>query len=202
MLKIEKEYKELYGDIPKDYDGRIDYLLSSLNFGKVKDDYTTSINRIHNIKWTTISYTIYLVPKGTPRPRSGRNGVFYVKGAKDNKKLFNQMLDTQKDITLITTAVKINCSSFLPTPKNMNWVEKLLAEMGLIRPLTTPDFDNLIKTYSDMMKDSLLYDDSLIIEGTSKKYYSVKPRIEIELSYASDYDSRFNEKKILKKGKG
>ena len=34
MLKIEKEYKELYGDIPKDYDGRIDYLLSSLNFGK------------------------------------------------------------------------------------------------------------------------------------------------------------------------
>ena len=30
MLKIEKDYKELYGDIPSDYDGRMDYLLDTI----------------------------------------------------------------------------------------------------------------------------------------------------------------------------
>ena len=78
----------------------------------------------------------------------------------------------------------------------MNWLEKVLAEMGLIRPITIPDFDNLVKTYTDMMKDTLLYDDSLIIEGTSKKYYSVKPRVEITLWYADKHDCKFNQNKL------
>ena len=173
MNKTEKEYIEKYGNIPKDHDNRLSYLLSTLKCGKVKESFCNTIDNINSIKWKKLSYIIYLIPKGTPRPRAGKFGVFYVKGAKDNKKLFRQFIDSQKDIQLITTAVKLECVSYLPIPNSMNWVEKVLSEMGLIRPITIPDFDNLVKTYTDMMKDSLLYDDSLIIEGTSKKYYSV-----------------------------
>ena len=43
-----------------------------------------------------------MVPKGTPRPRSGKNGVFYVKGASDNKKIFKEFI-RDNDITLIST---------------------------------------------------------------------------------------------------
>ena len=58
--------------------------------------------------------------------------------------------------------------------------------------------DNLIKTYTDMLKGALLYDDSIIYKGVSEKYYSVKPRIEITIQYMTDFDSDFNKKKILK----
>lgn len=50
-----------------------------------------------------------------------------------------------------------------------------------------------------MIQGLLLYDDSLVIKGVSEKRYSIKPRIEITISYMEDYDSAFNKKKI--KGK-
>ena len=49
-----------------------------------------------------------------------------------------------------------------------------------------------------MCQGFLLYDDSLVVEGVSKKFYSVKPRIEITLEYMEDYDCEFNKKKIKK----
>ena len=88
MLKMEKEYKELYGDIPSDYEGRLDYLIKDMKLNKFKVPIIKYLDRILKIKWNKLSYTIYLLPKATPRPRMGNRGVFYVKGAKDNKKFF------------------------------------------------------------------------------------------------------------------
>ena len=83
----------------------------------------------------------------------------------------------------------------------MKSVDKILAELGFIRPTSKPDWDNIAKAYCDMIQDTLLYDDSLVIEGSSKKFYSVKPRIEISIEYMNDYDCEFNQKKINRKEK-
>ena len=77
--------------------------------------------------------------------------------------------------------------------------EQILAEMGLIRPISKPDWDNLGKSYSDMIQGVLIQDDSLIIEGVSRKFYSAKPRVEITIEYLKDFDSKFNENKIIKR---
>lgn len=199
MLKIEKEYNELYGDIPYTNIERINYLLKDTNLQKCKVKVFDEIDRISHIKWKTIEYTIYLIPKATPRPRSGKNGIFYVKGASDNKKFFKKYME-DRDITLITTPTKFHCVSYLPIPNSMNIIEKLVAEMGFIYPISKPDWDNVGKAYCDMIQDLLLYDDSLIIEGYSRKQYSIKPRIEIRLSYMEDYDCEYNRKKMNKKG--
>ena len=82
----------------------------------------------------------------------------------------------------------------------MNKIERVLAEMGFIRPISKPDWDNVAKAYCDMIQGFLIYDDSLIIDGTSSKYYSLKPRIEITIEYMEDFDSDFNRKKMKKKG--
>lgn len=198
MLKIEKEYNELYGDIPKDYEGRLEYILNDINLKRIKEPVYNYMKNIRDIKWKTISYTIYLLPKATPRPRSGRNGIFYVKGAKDNKKFFQQYINDQ-DIEIISTPCKFTCISYFPIPNSMNNIEKIAAELGLIRPISKPDWDNVGKAYCDMIQDLLIYDDSLIVEGVSKKFYSIKPRIEITISYMEKYDSQFNKKKILSK---
>jgi Holliday junction resolvase RusA-like endonuclease len=199
MLKIEKEYNEKYGDIPSDSDERLNYLLRTINLKKSQKKINDEISRIKNIKWKTIKYTIYLLPKATPRPRSGKNGVFYVKGAKDNKKIFEKFM-TNQDIDIITTPTKFYCNAYFPIPSSMSAVEKVCAELGFIRPTSKPDWDNVAKTYCDMCQGFLIYDDSLIVEGTTSKYYSVKPRIEVTISYMEDYDSNFNKRKIIRKG--
>lgn len=108
----------------------------------------------------------------------------------------NQLVD---NIPLIYTATKFHVRAYFPIPKAMTGVEKVLAELGFIRHIVKPDFDNLVKTYSDMITGLILYDDAIIVEGSLKKYYSVKPRIEIDISYMDSFDSSFNERKL--KGK-
>ena len=197
---MEKEYIQEFGDIPKEYCERIDLLLKESNLSRYQLSVYTEMKRIHKINWKSFKYTIYLLPKATPRPRSGKNGIFYVKGASDNKKFFEKNFVNREDIPLITTPTKFACRSYLPIPKSMHPVEKILAEMGFIYPVSKPDWDNLAKAYCDMIQGIILYDDSLVVDGLSQKRYSTKPRIEIEISYMTDYDSQFNKNKILKKG--
>ena len=197
MIKVEKDYLEKYGNIPSDERERFQYLLTKVIGLKRPPNWDIygSIKRIRSIKWNEIKYTIYLVPKGTPRPRSGKYH-FYVSGAADNKKIFKAFIKNNPDIASIRTPCKIYCDSYLPIPSAMNNLEKVLSELGFIRPISKPDFDNLVKTYADMIQGTLLYDDALIVEGLSRKYYSVKPRIELRLKYMLDYDCDYNRKKM------
>ena len=103
------------------------------------------------------------------------------------------------DFELITTACKFYCDCYFPIPKSMNKSEQLRAEMKLVNNLTKPDWDNLGKTYSDMIQNTIIMDDSLIIEGRVRKYYSSKPRVELTIEYADRYDSKYNMKNITKR---
>ncbi len=199
MLKMEKEYEETYGKIPFDSLERMDELIKNVNFKRAKLKVYEEIKRITNIKWKSLSYTIYLLPKATPRPRSSSRGIFYVKGASDNKKFFKKFIK-DIDVDMITTPCKFYCTSYLPIPKSMNPIERIIAEMGFIYPISKPDWDNLAKAYCDMIQGTLLYDDSLIVEGVSKKYYSTKPRIEITIQFMENFDSHYNKEKIQRKG--
>ena len=201
-MKMETEYKEEYGHISRNRSERIDDFIKTHNLGKFKTSIFDEIKRINSISWKEEKFIIYLLPKGTPRPRSTSKGsFFYVKGAKDNKTFFKKQLMNMEDLPYITTACEFECNSYFPIPKGMKAIEQLLAEYGFVRPISKPDWDNLGKTYSDMIQDIILDDDAFIIEGASRKYYSWKPRIEITIRYMTDYDSSFNKNKILKKGK-
>lgn len=197
-MNIEKEYNKLYGDIPKYNNERIDYLLKDTNLKRNKLKVYDEIQRINSIKWKKKSFTLYIIPKATPRPRSGKNGIFYVKGASDNKKFFKEFIK-DKELEIINTPCKIECVSYLPISKSMNNVNKILAELGFIRPISKPDWDNLAKAYCDMIQGYLLEDDALIIEGISKKYYSIKPRVEITIEWMESFDCKYNEDKIINK---
>lgn len=196
MNKLEKEYSKLYGDISYDYMERIDSIIPHItkrNKLKVFDE----IKRILNIKWKKLDFTIFILPKGTPRPRSGKFG-FYVKGASDHKKFFREFTKN-KELPIISTPTRFYATVYLPIPNSMNPVEKILCEMGFGSPIAKPDWDNLAKTYCDMIQDIILDDDSLIVKGVLEKRYSLKPRIEIHIEYMEDFDINFNKKKIQRK---
>ena len=200
MKKIEKEYHEEYDKISRNDTMRFSELLRSMKLSdKSRKEIFPYIQRNLDIEWDSIAFIIYLVPKATPRPRHNiARNIFYVSGAKDNKDIFEKFV-RKLDINMITTPCKFYCNSYLPIPKSMSNVEKILAELGLIRPISKPDFDNLSKTYSDMLTGTLIYDDMLIIEGVSKKFYSTLPRIEIRIAYMKQHDCLYNEKKMRKK---
>ena len=194
-----REYDEKYGLVPTDKEERLKFLMSQAkNAEKTFAPVDGEIKRIQGIKWKTVKYVIYLIPKASPRPRRSLNGHFYVNGAADNKRFFKNFYKETLNIPIIDTPCKFYCDSYLPIPSDMSLVNQVLAELGLIRPVKKPDFDNLAKTYSDMTQGVLLFDDALIIEGISRKWYSCKPRIKITFKYMEDFDSDYNKKKILK----
>lgn len=198
--KLVQEYQERYAEIPNDPKERLDYLLSHIKMPVRKPvDVKAFINRIQKIKWNHKEFVFYILPKSTPRPRASRTGsgkmIFYVKGASDHKQFLKYALGNE-DIELISTPMKFHIKAFLPIPQSMKAYEKIAAELGFVRPIVKPDWDNLAKTYCDMMSDLVIRDDRLIIEGSLQKYYSVKPRIEIDLWYMEDYDCDYNRKKL------
>jgi Holliday junction resolvase RusA-like endonuclease len=195
-----KNYNEKYGDIPKQFNERIIFLLdffkiSDKNLIKVKE----KINRYKQCEWYSIDLIINFVPKATPRARTSKFAKhFYVSDASSNSKLMEQFVKNNlQEYPIITTACKFYCKTYFPTPvSQMSKEDILLSELGVIHNMSKPDWDNLGKTYSDMIQKHLILDDSNIIDGRVQKFYSIKPRIEIHIEFMEKYDSKYNKKRV------
>lgn len=192
------DFTEKHKDKPFNNNRRLIKLLRDLNVkDKEMSKLQSMVRKLSGAEWETVSFIICFDPKSTPRPRSGRGGIFYVKGARDNMKLFEDFVkEIQEPYELITTPCKIKIDSYFEIPNGMNRFEKICAELGMIRPISKPDWDNIGKTYSDMIQKTLLHDDCTIISGMSNKYYSYLPRVEITISYMTEYDCKFHKRKI------
>ena len=195
-----KLYQEEYGNVSKDHLDRIYEFLDGVK-DKQLESIRSDIENNLNTQWKTISFIFYFIPKATPRARlSGFGKHFYVADAMNNRKLMEKFVKEElSDFNVITTACKFYCDCYFPIPKTMNKSEKLRAELKLVNNLTKPDWDNLGKTYSDMIQNTIIMDDSLIIEGRVRKYYSSKPRIELTIEFADRYDSKYNMKNITRR---
>ena len=193
-----KDYTSRYGEVPDDEEERISELYSRLKFGPSDVENFKKFHKALNKQdKQTYNFTLYLIPEPTPRPRTRfASHVFYVSGAKDNNDLFTAIVGDVKSLPIITTPTEYKLVSYLPTPNSMNRCEKMLAEVGDIPCTSTPDWDNLGKAYCDMIQKNLLLNDSLIWKGLSEKYYSIKPRIELSITYSLAYDCKYNRRKI------
>lgn len=216
------EYEKRFGDIPKDYLERCNWLYDKLKITESKAD--TMIERYKRMQeemcYTEIFIVLYEMPEGSPRPRFrliNRNNlanaalsnpnfvhVYSITGAEDNK--FMNRLMTQEDFInlehIIYTPCNLTYSAFLKTPGYYNAIDTYLAELGYERPITKPDWDNIGKKYSDMSNSNLWLDDNLVIDGTVKKYYSVLPRIEIQLRYLNMLYNKHQYDSIVKRYAG
>ena len=149
---------------------------------------------IIGLDWKKIHLILPIIPKPTPRPRYTSKGHMYVKGAAEHKQFFQAILDEHN---IIFTTTKIDIDVYLPIPtSSMNSSEILLAQQGFIRPIGGGDWDNIAKTYCDMMQGVLISNDNIIIEGSLRKWYSIKPKVKITLMYQENFDSKYNKRKV------
>lgn len=194
-----QEYENKYGHVPKNLYDRILYIIDFLKM-KEKDiaEFNKAIKKLISKQWHEINFVFYIVPKATPRARySGRTFTFYVNDAASNSDFFKKFMEEfMPGFSLITTPTIFDMDIFMPTPNQMNKIEKVLAELKLIHAISKPDWDNVGKTYSDMVQKHLLLDDAIICNGRVAKYYSAKPRVEIKIKYLESYDCKYNKKKV------
>lgn len=204
MEKIIKEYANKFGDIPRSFYERF---IQVIRENKIKnkdiEPLREEIRRVKGMRWQQLFFTFFIEPSSCPRPRlnrsfKGKKNFVFVKGAREHKDLFDEFIESVDAYPLIKTPCKLYIEIFAKTPTTMNRFEKVLAELKLIDNISKPDFDNYAKRYADMIQKTLILDDCLVVESRIRKKYSIKPRIEIIVEYATEYDSIYNRRKVEK----
>lgn len=188
----QKFYDLLYGEISTDKEERIKYILDCKNSKKILDEFDNVYKSYKKIKYKTLSFTWYTVPHPSARPRSTfRSGFLqtYVPNAAETKKNFQAFFNESfPNFKIIDTPMEFLIKSYAPTPDNFSRLKKLLAEYEIIRPWgRTFDVDNVFKALTDCTIATLIADDSLIYNGRTEKYYSIKPRVEYEIKYMDKF---------------
>lgn len=212
------EYDAKYGHIPKDYIARLEWLYDTLEIDDRKSEEILSsrANFINSTYYQTIRIILYEIPEYTPRPRARlihrANIVNAVTGGNDFIQVYSitgrQNREFMKAFTqanlseleqLLCTPCDIEYKTYFPTPSYYNKIQVFLAEIGLDRPLIKPDFDNIEKSYSDAFTGNIWIDDIVVIDATLRKYYSVLPRVEIDLKYANQLCNRHQYSRMIKR---
>ncbi|MCJ2129200.1 RusA family crossover junction endodeoxyribonuclease [Methylobacterium sp. E-045] len=68
--------------------------------------------------------------------------------------------------------------AFMPIPTNWSQAKKREARNGLIRPVVKPDWDNIGKI-CDALNEVVWGDDSTVVDGIVRKFYSDNPELVI-----------------------
>ena len=212
------EYENKYGLIPKDYITRLNWLYDTLGIDDKKSEeiLQARANFINSSYYETIRLVLYEIPEHTPRPRArlitkkdiinastGNNSfiqVYSITGRQNREYMKQYVQSNMKDLeTLLCTPCDIEYRTYFPTPKYYNKTQIFLAEIGLDRPISKPDFDNIEKSYADSFTNNIWIDDIIVVDATIRKYYSVLPRVEIDLLYSNQLYNYHQYKAMIKR---
>lgn len=211
------EYEQKYGHIPKDYIERLNWLYDTLKIDDIKSDeiLQARANYINSTYFETIRMIMYEIPEYTPRPRArmiNRAGILNSVGTNSFIQVYSITGRANREYMaifkkenlayleqLLYTPCDIEYRAYFPTPSYYNKTQIFLAEIGLDRPLIKPDFDNIEKSYSDAFTGNIWIDDIVVVDATLRKYYSILPRVEIDLKYSNQLCNIHQYKSMIKR---
>lgn len=165
---------------------------------QIIEDLKLSNEDINKIKQKYVNYPImYNIPfiiYASPQPYKPlrinfKTGRFYVPNKKKlvteiQKLVFSQIPSEHINMYFpIFTETMFKVAFYIPTPSSFSKEDKYLGECKILRPIVTPDIDNVEKIIFDSLKDGIVYDDAQVISNITEKYYSMTPRIEVLIVY-------------------
>ena len=134
-----------------------------------------------------IKFSVPGQPQGKGRAKASNRGGF-IKMRTPEKTIayegwVKQCAVEQLPLDFIPTkqAISAVVTMFYQMPKSGTKAVCVGRENGSIRPMTKPDIDNVLKAIFDSLNGIVYHDDSQIVEVTSSKHYSDKPRVEVLL---------------------
>lgn len=132
-----------------------------------------------------IEFTVYGEPVAQGRPRfaviAGHARAYDPKKSRDYKDYVKLAATEHAPPRLIEEPVELVVKVFRPIPKSFSKKKAEAAEAGQLRPITKPDADNYLKGIKDALKSVIWKDDSQIVDSYTSKWYSHRPRVEIQI---------------------
>lgn len=194
------EYKEKYPVIIKDPEKALRKYFKDRNwkFDKAVKKAKAKIKEIERYReYQTVRIVLYEFPMKTDRPRHTKFGHTFSPNAKANNiYLKNALKITKTAFNLINTPATITIDAYMEMPEQVPPDEVLLYECKVLQVEDTPDYDNIGKCYTDMLKNNIVLDDDIFWSGTVNKFYSVTPRVEITIRYIKSHESNYIYKKL------
>ena len=191
MRREDIAYNQEFGHIPDTQVERVAYILGKRAMNEAYNkEIAKEARKIKRIKTTTIRFTMWKIVRPSPRPRAARRPSYiqmYVPHAKENGDWFEKFAK-ENNLPFIDTPCTLNMKIYEKTPSSFSIKNKVLAELGLIRPWKrTGDFDNYAKGIADAIQHGMLKDDCLVISSRQDLYYSIKPHADIEITYMNQF---------------
>lgn len=125
-------------------------------------------------------------PVEQARPRATRMGrgirLYDPKKVSVYKKQLGMMCRFQYKQAPLAGPLKVEMDFFRHVQSSVSKKERKLRLSGSHRPVVKPDTDNYIKSTLDGLNGLLWEDDNQIVDLVAHKYYSDKPRVEIEVT--------------------
>ncbi|CAI6221600.1 MULTISPECIES: RusA family crossover junction endodeoxyribonuclease [Bacillus subtilis group] len=141
-----------------------------------------------------ISFTIYGEPVAQGRPRAttlnGMTRLYDPKKSRDFKQYVKLAASDYRPAKLLEGPLELSVKVYKSTLKSFSKKKTAEAEQGLLRPSKKPDVDNYIKGIKDGLNKVIWHDDSQIVDLHVSKFYSQKPRIEIQVKPLSQEEEQ------------
>ncbi|MFC9657001.1 RusA family crossover junction endodeoxyribonuclease [Bacillus subtilis] len=141
-----------------------------------------------------ISFTIYGEPVAQGRPRAttlnGMTRLYDPKKSRDFKQYVKLAASDYRPAKLLEGPLELSVKVYKSTLKSFSKKKTAEAEQGLLRPSKKPDVDNYIKGIKDGLNKVIWHDDSQIVDLHVSKFYSQKPRIEIQVTPLSQEEEQ------------
>lgn len=102
------------------------------------------------------------------------------------KQRLRQLAQNQYTQPALSSALKVDVSFFRPVQKSISCIERAKRIAGEHRPVIKADIDNYIKALFDALNTVVWQDDKQIVDLVAHKYYSDRPRIEIEVNAVNE----------------
>ena len=133
-----------------------------------------------------IEITIDGKPVAKGRPRFARRGAFVSTYTPAKTADYEAIIAAAGRASMIgqkltESALVAFFDIFIPYPKAFTKKQRSEAGNGILRPVKKPDWDNFGKIISDALNGIVYKDDSQIVEGTVRKFYSDHPCVKITI---------------------
>lgn len=128
------------------------------------------------------SFEVRGKPIAKARPRLGTWGVYTP--AKTSAWERHIKIAARKSMCkkqLLLSPIGLQVSFHMPIPKSYAKSRSLAAQHNLIYPTKRPDLDNLVKSILDAMNKIVFHDDAQVVALTCSKYYSINPRVSVQV---------------------
>ena len=121
-------------------------------------------------------------PQGKLRPRWSPVGTYTPKKTLNYEAYIKELFAVSyPEFIPLEGALMMKLEILLMIPKSTSKKKRKLMEERIIRPTKKPDFDNTIKTVCDALEGLAYKNDSQIVTSITHKFYSPRPRLEIEI---------------------